>query len=49
METLPVESISQIYRNVNFLSQKKVLVFATDFLPQFVWRLSQIDKSSAYF
>ena len=43
-----MEKIPQIYRDVNFLSQKKVLVFAIDFLLQFVWRLSQIHNSSAY-
>ena len=31
-----MEKIPQIYRDVNFLSQKKVLVFAIDFLLQFV-------------
>ena len=49
METLASgKKNPQIYPDVKFLSQKKVLIYATDFLLLFVWRLSQIHKSSAY-
>ena len=49
MKTLSSIKFAQIYRDVNFLSQKRILIFAPDFVLKFAWPLSQVQRCGAYF